>query len=198
MSKGAETRAAVLCKALALASKVGLEGLTIGRLAKEAGLSKSGLFGHFDSKEKLQLEVLETAVQHFILTVIAPALRKPRGLPRLQATFDNWFAWSRHEALPGGCVFIAAANELDDQPGPLRDRLVEYQKDWIESIAISARMAIDEGHFRKDLDCQQFAYDLYSIILAYHHFSRLIRDEGAQNRAQQAFRSLVAASSPAA
>lgn len=195
MSKGAATRNTILCKGLALASKVGLEGLTIGRLAKAAGMSKSGLFGHFDSKEHLQLEVLDTAVQHFILTVITPALRRPRGVPRVQAMFENWLRWSKDEALPGGCVFIGAANEMDDRPGPVRDRLVEYQNEWIDSLATTARSAVKAGDFHPDLDCRQFAYDFYSIILAYHHFSRLIRDDSAEDRARRSFGHLLQASS---
>ena len=127
--KGERTRAAILDHALAAASERGLEGLSIGGLAKEAGLSKSGLFAHFSSKENLQIQVLETAVHRFVETVISPALRERRGIPRIRALFDNWLGWDRDAGLPGGCIFISTANELDDRPGPVRDRLVAYQRD---------------------------------------------------------------------
>jgi AcrR family transcriptional regulator len=194
MSKGEETRAAILDRAFAEASRVGLEGLTIGSLADEVGLSKSGLFAHFDSKETLQLQVLETAADRFIETVVIPALKEPRGEPRLRALFERWMEWETAEFQPGGCIFIATANELDDRPGPVRERLVAYQRDWLETLSTAARVAVDGGHFRADLDAGQFAYDLYAIILAYHHFSRLLHDPAAEERAWSSFEHLLAAS----
>ncbi len=194
MNKGLETRNTILNKALALASASGLEGLSIGALAKEVGLSKSGLFGHFDSKQNLQLQVIEAAVELFIARVIAPSLREPRGVSRLRALFENWLMWERDPALPGGCLFISAANELDDRPGPVRDLLVAYQRDWIEVLAGAATIAVAEGELRADLDSEQFAYDFYSIALAYHHFSRLLRDRGALDRARRAFEHLLRSS----
>lgn len=195
MSKGAETKAAILDHAVALASRIGLEGLSIGGLAKETGLSKSGLFAHFDSKQNLQLEVLSTSVNRFIATVVAPALAQPRGVPRIEALFENWLEWSKDPSLPGGCFFIAAANELDDRPGPLRDQLVAYQQDWIDTIATAARIAVAEGHLRADLDVKQFAYDFYSIALVYHHFSRLLKDPEAEARARASVTRLIDGSS---
>jgi AcrR family transcriptional regulator len=205
-SKGEATRAMVLDHAFNLASKVGFEGLTIGSLAEKAGLSKSGLFGHFQSKEQLQLEVLDTAVERFMNGVIRPALGSPRGEPRVRAFFDNWLEWARGQArASGGCVFIAAANELDDAgPSPLRDRLVEYQREWLAGLARAARLAVEVGHFRADLDADQFAYEFYSIILAFHHASRLLRDARSEERARRQFEGLltgcraVAAGQPAA
>ena len=188
MSKGDETRAAILDRAVAEASRLGLEGLTIGNLARQVGLSKSGLFAHFGSKEDLQLAVLAAGVERFVARVMAPAFRAPRGLPRIEALFEGWLAWARQ--LPGGCLFIALANELDDRPGPLRDRLVSYQRDWIDTVATAARIAVEEGHFRPDLDGEQFAYDFYSIELAYHHFNRLLADPDAERRARTAFHEL--------
>jgi AcrR family transcriptional regulator len=194
MGKGEQTRALVLDHAFDLASKVGFDGLSIGGLADRAGLSKSGLFGHFQSKEQLQLEVLDTAVERFMTHVIHPALRVPRGEPRVRAFFDNWLDWARGQAqASGGCVFIAAANELDDAgPSPLRDRLVEYQRKWLDGLARAAGLAVEEGHFRSDLDREQFAYEFYSIILAFHHASRLLRDARAGERARLQFERLVA------
>jgi AcrR family transcriptional regulator len=191
MRKGDETRAAILDRAVAEASRLGLEGLTIGNLARQVGLSKSGLFAHFGSKEELQLDVLAAGVERFVAQVMAPAFRAPRGLPRVEALFEGWLAWARQPALPGGCLFVALANELDDRPGPLRDRLVAYQRDWIDTVATAARIAVDEGHFRPDLDRRQFAYGFYSIELAFHHFDRLLSDPDAERRARTAFRELL-------
>ncbi|MFP3941322.1 MAG: TetR/AcrR family transcriptional regulator [Thermoanaerobaculia bacterium] len=194
MMKGDTTRATILERAFATASRLGLEGLTIGGLAEEVGLSKSGLFAHFRSKEELQLQVLETAVGRFVETVVAPALKEPRGEPRVRALFERWMEWETAEFQPGGCIFIATANELDDRPGPLRDRLVGYQRDWLDVLATAARIAVEEGHFRPGLDVEQFAYDLYAVILAFHHFSRLLRDPAAEERARSSFDDLLAAS----
>ncbi|HEX6201027.1 MAG TPA: TetR/AcrR family transcriptional regulator [Thermoanaerobaculia bacterium] len=194
MTKGEETRAAILERAFASASQVGLEGLTIGSLADEVGLSKSGLFAHFDSKEALQLQVLETAAERFVETVVAPALKEPRGEPRVRALFQHWMEWETAKFQPGGCIFIATAHELDDRPGPVRERLVALQRDWLEALATAAKIAIEEGHFRPGLDIRQFASDLYAVILAYHHFSRLLRDPAAEGRARSSFESLLAAS----
>ncbi|HEX2253877.1 MAG TPA: TetR/AcrR family transcriptional regulator [Thermoanaerobaculia bacterium] len=194
MSKGEETRAAILDEAVAEASRFGLEALTIGQLAQRVGLSKSGLFAHFGSKEDLQLQVLESAVARFVERVVAPGLRAARGVPRVRSLFEHWLAWEQDAALlPGGCVFITLANELDDRPGPLRDRLVGYQRDWIEALATAARIAVEEGHFRAGLDTAQFAHDFYSVFLAYHHFNRLLREPRAEERARRAFDHLVAA-----
>jgi AcrR family transcriptional regulator len=191
MSKGEDTRAAILERALAVTSKLGLEGLSIGSLAQDLGMSKSGLFAHFGSKEDLQLQVLGLAVERFEAAVVQPALALPRGEPRVRGLFDNWLAWAEASYLPGGCVFIAAANELDDRPGPLRDRLVEYQRQWLAVLARASRIAQEEGHFRGDLDAEQFAYEAYAVALAYHHFRRLLRDPGARDRARRAFDDLL-------
>ncbi len=194
MSKGQTTRTAILDVALARASRVGLGALSIGELAKEVGLSKSGLFAHFTSKEDLQIEVVHSAISRFVELVISPALKQPRGEQRVRALFDNWFEWSRASELPGGCLFIAAASELDDQPGPLRDLLLASQKDWLGVIAQAARVAIEEGHFRPDLDAEQFAWQVDSFILGYHHSARLLRSKDADKRARNAFEALIATS----
>jgi AcrR family transcriptional regulator len=191
MNKGEQTRETILDTALAEASTFGLDGISIGGLAKKVELSKSGLFAHFDSKEDLQLQVLRTARERFVESVLAPALTEPRGEPRVRALFKNWLAWSRSSFLPGGCVFIATANELDDRPGPLRDYLVQSQRDWLDALATAARIAVEEGHFRADLDLRQFAYDFYSVILAYHHFGRLLRDPHTGERCRTAFEGLL-------
>jgi AcrR family transcriptional regulator len=193
MGKGELTRQAIVDRGVSLATRVGLGGLTIGRLADDLELSKSGLFAHFRSKEALQVQVLEAASARFVDSVIKPALAERRGEPRLRALFQRWLQWTSSNSMPGGCLFVAAAIELDDQPGAPRDRLVALQKDWLEVLAGAVRIAIEEGHFRPDVDPQQFAHDLYGVALAYHHASRLLRDPRAQERADKAFETLVRA-----
>jgi AcrR family transcriptional regulator len=190
MRKGEATRDAILEHAVALARRVGLEGLTIGRLADDLDLSKSGLFAHFRSKEALQVQVLEAAAARFVDVVVKPTLAVARGEPRIRALFDHWLQWERR---PGGCVFVQAAVDLDDRDGPARDRLVQLQRDWLDAIATTARGAMREGHFRAALDPVQFAHDLNGIILAYHHAARLLRDTAAETRARASFEALVRA-----
>jgi AcrR family transcriptional regulator len=191
MRKGEQTRQGILETALAEASMAGLAGLSIGGLAEKVSMSKSGLFAHFHSKEDLQLQVLHTARERFIESVIAPALQQQRGEPRVQALFDNWLCWSESSYLPGGCPFVSASVELDDQPGPLRDYLVQSQKDWLDTLATAARIAQEEGHFHNGLDTDRFAFDFYSIILAYYHFSRLLHDPTTTQRCGSAFADLL-------
>ena len=191
MGKGELTRQAVLEHAATLASQVGLEGLTIGRLAEDLDLSKSGLFAHFRSKEALQIQVIEYASQRFVESVLRPAVRAPRGEPRVRALFERWFDWPRLGGNAAGCIFVALAVELDDRPGPARERLVQSQKDWLEFLANAFRIGIEEGHFAPAADAEQFAHDLYGIMLASHHASRLLRDPRASERAHRAFEALL-------
>ena len=190
-SKGAETREAILTHALGLATRIGFEGLTIGRLADDLQMSKSGLFAHFRSKEALQLAILRMAGERMIETVVKPAFSAPRGEPRVRALFERWLAWEQSPSLPGGCPFMAASFELDDRPGPVRDFVVQNLRDWIDTMAGAARIAVREGHFRADLDCEQFAHDCQGIGLAFVHASRLLRDPKARVRAQTAFEALL-------
>jgi AcrR family transcriptional regulator len=191
MTKGDTTRQTILTHAAGLASQVGLTGLTIGALADELDLSKSGLFAHFRSKEALQIQVLEHAAARFTEEVVRPALKKPRGEPRMRAIFERWLAWDQDDTLPGGCVFVAAASELDDQPGPVRERLVELQRQWVDVITTSFRKGVEERRFRADAEPEQFAQDLYGIMLAFHHNSRLLADPRAEHRARRAFDRLL-------
>jgi len=193
MSKGDVTRRAILDHALRLASTEGLAQLSIAPLADAAGLSKSGLFAHFRSKEKLQLAVLKEAADRFVTKVLAPALREPRGEPRLRALFENWFRWDKHE-FPGGCVFHAVAAELDDQPGPVRDYLVETQRDMFDTLTTIVRAGVEAGRLRADLDPRQLAFEMYGIFLTYHWTHRLLRAPGAESLARTAFESLLARS----
>jgi AcrR family transcriptional regulator len=193
MVRGDTTRSEILDRALAAASETGLEALSIGVLADTVGMSKSGLFAHFGSKENLQLAVLEEGVERFARQVLAPAFKAARGEPRVRALFERWLDWEKGgRALPGGCVFIMAASEFDDRPGAVRERLVGYLEEWMENLERAARLAVEAGHFRRDLDVAQFAHDFYAIILAHHHFSRLLRHARSTARARHAFERLLA------
>jgi AcrR family transcriptional regulator len=187
VNKGERTRSTILDHATGLASQVGLTGLTIGALADDLKLSKSGLFAHFRSKEALQIDVLDHAARRFTEIVVGPALQEPR----MRALFERWIKWEQDIALPGGCIFVAATAELDDRPGPVRDRLVELQRDWIQVLATSVRKGIEAGAFRADTDPQQFAQDMYGVMLALHFHRRLMRDASAEGRARRAFAGLL-------
>lgn len=191
-SKGKQTRKQILDAALSVASREGLAGLTIGELAKSVGMSKSGLFAHFRTKDALELAVLEAAVERFVAAVIHPAFQKPRGEPRIIALVENWVRFlDGSDSLPGGSVLISASVELDDRPGASRDFVQMAQRDLITNIEKSARIAVDVGHFREDLDCDQFAWSLYSFVLGYHHFSRMLNDPKAEWHLMQAVRGLL-------
>ena len=191
MRRGPATHQAILSHATGLASQVGLSGLTIGTLADDLELSKSGLFAHFRSKEALQIQVLEYAAASFEQHVVLPSLKEPRGEPRIRMLFERWLAWDRDRMLPGGCVFVAAASELDDRPGPARDCLVGMQREWLEVLSRSFLKGIKAGLFRADGDPEQFAQDLYGIMLSYHHHARLMNDPQAETRAGKAFERLL-------
>lgn len=192
-SKGQSTRDRILGHAVRVAGEKGLEGLTIGELASDLGLSKSGLFAHFKSKERLQLDVLEAAANDFTSQVFVPALAQPRGLVRLRAIFDNWLEWIRPERLPGGCIFIAGAVEWDDREGPVRDALVHWFEQLSAGLQKAAALCVQTAEFRPDLDVQGFAFELHGIALKFHLEHRLLRSPKAVDRAHAAFERLIAA-----
>jgi len=193
MAKGLQTRDRILDTAFRLAARDGLEGLSLAGLAGELGMSKSGLFAHFGSKEELQLEMLRTASDLFVAKVLAPSFRQPRGLPRVKALFENWRRWATDPGLPGGCIFVAAAAELDDRDrGPVRDYVVSQQQALLQAVARAARLAVEVGHFRRDLDAEQFAFEFLGIYLAFHQSHRLLRDPRTEQRARRAYARLVA------
>jgi AcrR family transcriptional regulator len=189
VSKGEATRGVILDEAGRLARRVGLGGLTIGSLATQTGMSKSGLFAHFGSKESLQLQVLEHSSERFVDEVVRPALKAPRGVPRVRDLFGRWLAW---DSVEGGCPLVAAAFELDDQPGRVRDSLVRVQRDWADTLATVFTTGIGEGHFRPDADPRQFAQDVQGVMLSYHMASRLLAEPDAADRAHRALDALLA------
>ena len=193
MTKGAETRTAILDQAVAIASEVGFTGLTIGQLAEQTQMSKSGLFAHFKSKETLQLETLERARERFTDVVIRPTLAAPRGERRVRALFDSWLDWET-QALRGGCIFVTASAEFDDQPGAMRDALVRNQQDWMDFVSTVVGTAVAEGDFRADLDTEQLAFTLQGLMLGYHHAARLLRDPKALEHTRRSLDQVLAAS----
>ncbi len=192
MSKGQETKTAILDEAVEIATEIGFSGLTIGQLAERTRMSKSGLFAHFKSKESLQLETLERARRRFTDLVIRPTLAAPRGVTRVRALVDHWLTWATETK--GGCIFVTASIEYDDVPGPMRDALVRSERDWTEFIVTVVRTAISEGDFREDLDAEQFAFTVQALMYGYHHAARLMRDPNALDRTRRGLDELLAAS----
>lgn len=194
MTKGAETRTQILDVALDRAAAIGLEGVTLGNLADDLGLSKSGLYAHFRSKEALQLAVLEEATRRFTKDVLEPALAAPRGEPRIAALFERWIAWFHTGDHPRGCFFLSLAAEFDDRPGAVRDAVVATQRRWIAFLEGAAERAVAEGHFRADLDPRQFAFEYAAIGMSLQFSAKLIADPDAERRARTAFSSLLSRS----
>ena len=187
VSKGSQTRSAILDAALGIASRDGLEGLSIGMLAEALGMSKSGVFAHFGSREELQIALIDEYARRFLEAVFHPAIKLPRGLPRLKAMFENWLHRVQTIEIPNGCVFISGAVEFDDRPGPVRDRMVEANRGWQGEMRKAARQAIDCGHLAAGCDPEQLVFELYGVMLALHHDARLLRDSRAVERARRAF-----------
>jgi len=190
MRKGELTRAAILDVALGLASRDGLEGLTIGLLADKMNMSKSGVFAHFGSREDLQIEVLKLYHHHFEQEVFYPSMKDPRGLPRLQSMFVRWVKRVTME-LASGCIYISGAVEYDDRPGAIREELMGMVKAWQDALRRAVEQAVECGHLRPDTDPQQMVYEMYGLVLALHHDARFIKRPGSVGRAQAGFDRLL-------
>lgn len=190
LMKGRQTRATILDAALALASHMGLEGLSIGALAEVTQMSKSGVFAHFGSREELQISVVREYHAQFSAEVFEPAMKAARGLPRLRALFDRWFKRVSYE-IDAGCIYISGAVEFDDRPGPVRDALVTMVQTWQNALERAIRLAIEEGHLRADTDPKQMLFEVHGLILALHHDARFLRHAGADARARLAFENVL-------
>ena len=184
--KGQQTRAAILEAALGLASHVGLEGLSIGALAEVTQMSKSGVFAHFGSREELQISVVREYHAKFEEEVFYPALREPRGLPRLRGLFERWVHRVSLE-IDSGCIYISGAVEFDDRPGPVRDALASMVRAWHSALERAIRIAVEEGHLAPDTDAMQMLFEIHGLILALHHDARFLQAPGALERAHKAF-----------
>ncbi|WP_426700157.1 TetR/AcrR family transcriptional regulator [Rhodanobacter sp. Col0626] len=187
-SKRASTRETILEHAYALARNEGLEGLSIGTLAIDVGMSKSGVFAHFGSREELQLAVLDSGRQRFMTKVLIPALAHPRGLPRLRAIVANWFEWSREHQ--SGCVLLSAASEYDGRDGALHDGVVHQQAGWRGELQKAVGQAVQEGHLGARIDAAQLAFEIYALMLGLHHDGGLFGFDEASRRTTAAFERL--------
>lgn len=183
MAKGLATRAAILDEALKQASVIGLEGLSLAPLAERLQLSKSGLFAHFRSKEALQLEVLDTAIERFKRDVIAPSARGKAVEDRLEQFFSRWLGWIRSGEDSGGCLFMTVAQEFDSRPGPVRDLLVASQAAMRNYLAGLIREGVADGSFKSDVDADQWVFEFYGLALSFQHASNLLNDAKAKKRA---------------
>lgn len=189
MTKGADTKQFILETGLDMASRVGLESVTIGELAKATGMSKSGLFAHFKSKENLQIEILHFAGELFADGVIVPALRTKAGVGRIRQLVDNWVKWTGR--LTGGCIFVTASTDFSNRPGKVRDALLAQQEQWLDSLKRFCQSAMREGELRQDIDCDQFAFDLYSLLLGFHLYHELLQDKETRNYQETALNRLL-------
>lgn len=186
--KRASTRDLILDHAYALARHDGLEGLSIGALATDVGMSKSGVFAHFGSREDLQLAVLDTGTRRFMARVLLPALKQPRGLPRLRAIVANWFEWGREHQ--SGCVLLSAASEYDGRDGALHDCVVQQQAGWRGELQKAVDHAVQQGHLVADTDADQLAFEIYALMLGLHHDAGLFGFDQAGRRTTAAFERL--------
>jgi AcrR family transcriptional regulator len=191
LQKGLQTRATIIEAALGLAANKGLEGLSIGLLAEVTGMSKSGVFAHFGSREELQISVIRDYHVKFEEEVFLPAIREPRGLPRLRAMFERWVRRVSFE-IDSGCIYISGAVEFDDRPGPVRDALATMVQTWQDALTRSIQLAIDEGHLTGETSPEQLMFEIHGLILALHHDARFLRNPGSVERARLGFERLLA------
>ncbi len=192
MATSNTTRQRILDTGLAMASQSGLEAVTLGVLASNVGMSKSGLFAHFHSKEAVQLSLLEHSDKYAVPVVVEPAMKSKEGLPRLKALVANWFGWTQRAGLPGGCPVAAGLFEYDDVEGPVHDKIQETEARWRAFLSSLVAQAIACGDLRLDLDVDQFVWELFGIYLSHHVSARFLRSPESDKRAQVAFAALLA------
>jgi AcrR family transcriptional regulator len=173
--KGLMTKSLIIQAALDIASKSGLESLTIGNLAEAVKMSKSGVFAHFGSREELQVAVVRGYYQQFEDLVFAPALLKPKGLPRLREMIKAWLKMSIGDGT-SSCFFISGAAEFDDRSGIVRDELVRSVEDWRAALLRAIKEAKNTGHLKKNVSAEALLFQLYSIVLGAHHDVRFLQN----------------------
>ena len=191
LHKGQQTKLAIIDAALGLAAQIGLEGLSIGVLAEVTGMSKSGVFAHFGSREELQISVIREYFSRFEQEIFYPALEQPRGLPRLRALFSNWMKRVTVE-IQSGCIFISGAVDFDDRPGPVRDALASSVKVWLAAVQRAVVQAKEEGQLAADADERQIGFEIHALILAVHYEARFLKAPGSIERANTAFEQILA------
>lgn len=178
-------------------SQAGLNGVTLGVLADQVGMSKSGLFAHFRSKEEVQLALLQHMAEFATANVVTPSMQAAEGLPRLQALVHHWLGWAQRAGLPGGCPVAAGLFEFDDVEGPVRNRILEMENEWRGLLRQLVQQAIHHGHLRPGLDVDQFVWELCGIYLSHHAAYRFLRSADADQRARTAFQALLDRNMPA-
>lgn len=183
--KGQRTREGILRAAVNIASVEGLEGLTIGRLADELKMSKSGLFAHFGSKEDLQLATVGMARQIFVEYVVRPSLAEPPGMPRLWSLCDRWLGHVEDKIFPGGCFFTAASFEFDSRPGAVREAIVEAMTKWLDTLTRAVEEAKKARHIKSNIDAAQFAFEIYSMAMGAHWAFQLLDQKRAMLKARE-------------
>ena len=199
LHKGQHTRAVLLDAGLGLASRFGLEGITIGALADIVSMSKSGVFAHFGSREDLQIAIIDEYYQRFEKEVFHPALQQPRGLPRLRAMFENWIRRVTEEEVHSGCIFISGAVEYDDREGPVSDALRKAIQTWMAALGRAVEQARTEGHLASGTDAHQMIFEIHGLILSVHYEARFLQNPAAIDRIHRGFERIVAYyASPAA
>jgi AcrR family transcriptional regulator len=193
--RGDATRASILLVAVETAAAEGLEALTIGRLATALGMSKSGLFAHFGSKEEIQLATVDRAQAIFVEEVVEPSMAAPPGLPRLRALCEAWLTFAEQKAKNGGCFFSQAAAEFDARRGPVRDRIAESMRFWMRGLEGAVQAAVDAGDLKKNTDPGQLAFELHALEAGADAASQLLRDRKAFERARIGIRDRLAGAS---
>jgi AcrR family transcriptional regulator len=185
--KGERTRAAILEEAARRATVEGLERISIGGLAAVTGMSKSGVYAHFGSKQELQLATVDAARASFIREVVAPALSTvPVGRERLHALCEGFLSYVERRVFPGGCFFVAASAELGSNPGIVHDRVAGYQRQWSELLRQTARDAGAKGELPADVDPDQLAFELGAVLTGANIVAVLHSDDSAIDRAREA------------
>jgi AcrR family transcriptional regulator len=197
MGNAISTHQRILEQGMALISEAGLEGVTLGVLAAQVGISKSGLFAHFRSKQEVQIELLQHTAQFANARVVVPAMRAEKGLPRLNALVANWFGWAQRAGLPGGCPVAAGLFEFDDVAGAVRDQILEMESAWRRLLTQLVREAVECGHLAAELEVEQFVWELCGIYLGHHAAHRFLRSADADRRARIAFEALLQRAMPA-
>jgi len=191
MEKLQTTRTLIIDTALVQSAKVGLEGVSLGGIATAIGMSKSGLFAHFKSKEALQLAVLEEAISRFRATVILPALNNSQGLVRLKAYYENYLDWIAGTNAKCACPFTTFVQEYDDRPGAIRTLLVKSQKIWRDMLADAARDAIEEGEMSEGITPEQISFELIGAALSYQVSLNLLKSKASRPQAISAFEHII-------
>lgn len=183
-ARGLRTREAILASAVDIASVQGLEGLTVGSLATQLHMSKSGLFAHFGSKEELQLATIEVARQIFINKVTRPAIAAPKGMPRLWGLINQWLVLVEKRVFSGGCFFSAASFEFDSRRGVVRDRIAAIMREWIDVLTRAVEQAQKAGHISEKVNSTRLAYEIHGIAMGAHWAHQLLDDKQAYSRAR--------------